>query len=159
MCPLVAFLGWVKLLACMSHIPGLQGRRILSWVVSKVVHHHHDSLLVTVRKNNYPVWAYGWNFRPILIFPRRLLNCFSPQIGALLGVVHLDVMLCAQCHHLYLYVRTLCWCVRWLAGCCLPKIRELRVPFHAVKRNKFDKYHIHVFRERILTKWMRLESF
>lgn len=39
------------------------------------------------------------------------------------------------------------------------EIRELRVPFHAVKRNKFDKYHIHVFRERILTKWMRLESF
>lgn len=35
------------------------------------------------------------------------------------GVVHLDVLLCDQCHHLYLCMRTLCW--HWLAGFCLPK--------------------------------------
>lgn len=69
-----------------------------------------------VRKSNFPVWANGWNFRTILIFPGRLSSCFPSQIGVLLGFDHLDVLLSDQCRHLYLYVWTLCWCVRWLAG-------------------------------------------
>lgn len=71
-------LGWVNLLACMSHIPGLQGRCILSWVVSKVMRHHHDSLFVTLSGRA--------NFRTLLIFPRRLLYCFSSPTGVLFGV-------------------------------------------------------------------------
>lgn len=113
-------LGRVNLLACMSHIPGLQGWCILSWVVSKVMHHHHDSILVTL--SGRTIFQHG----QMAGFQKR--SDISTEAFIMFFFTDWCPAWCCPsrryavwpCHHLYLCARTLCWYVRWLAGFCLP---------------------------------------